>query len=61
MATMAKQLRIMQLKGVPTKVTKIEMQILGMTNWQNSQWLRDGAKPDRAEHFSKLNRMKLIK
>lgn len=27
-----------------------------MTNWQNSQWLRGGAVPEKAEHFSNLKR-----
>lgn len=27
-----------------------------MTNWQNSQWLRNGAIPAKAEEYSQLKR-----
>ena len=32
-----------------------------MSNWQRNKWLQDGAKPDRAEHFSKLERPKRVR
>ena len=54
MTTITKHLRNMKAEGKPTKMNKTERVINKMTNWQNSQWLRDGAKVDTVELFTKL-------
>lgn len=43
-------------RALNAPMTAIQKVARRLTNWQNSQWLRDGAKEARIEHFAGLER-----
>lgn len=55
MTTLRKKIRNLKSEG-KFQSSVFQKFINKLSNWQNSQWLRSGARPGRAEEFLSLKR-----